>query len=202
MNGRRKAGDRPGAGGMNGRRRARALLAVAAAGASVVPALAPALAPAQVAPGTEARLGGTFQMNGRVTVERYVRGEHVGEVVQRTWAFTPLCATGPCAQVSLVRGRATGTDSLILNQTTPGRYAGSGRFFAPLECAGRVYASGEEVPFTINVTVTATTTAADGTTVASAINATYVNKTRLNLTPCVLVLGHDSARYTGALVPS
>ena len=32
---------------------------------------------------------------------------------------------------------------------------------------------------------------------ASQISATYVNKTRLNLTRCVIVLGHDSARYTG-----
>ena len=47
-----------------------------------------------------------------------------------------------------------------------------------------------------------TTTATDGTTVASAISATYVNKSRLNLTRCVIVLGHDSARYSGSAAPS
>jgi hypothetical protein len=136
-------------------------------------------------------------MTGRVTVERYVRGEHVGEVVQRTWTFTPLCATGPCAQVRLFRGRASDTDTLILTETAPGHYSGSGRFFAPLKCAGTVYSMGEEVPYLINLQVTATTAAPDGTVLAQQISATYVNKSRKNLTRCVIVLGHDSARYTG-----
>jgi len=177
---------------------ARAALSLGMVVAAVL-AAGPGAAAAQPAP-IQSRLTGTYQMTGRVTAARYVRGEHVGEAVQRSWAFTPLCATGPCAQVRLVRGRAAGTDSLILNQTSPGHYSGTGRFFAPLKCAGRVYSAGEEVPFTINVTVTVTTTAPDGTVLAQRISATYVNKTRLNLTPCVLVLGHDSARYTGALV--
>jgi hypothetical protein len=174
-----------------------ALASALAAGAATV--AAPAVA--QTAP-TQARLQGTFQLSGHVTVARHVRGEYVGEVVQRTWAFTPLCATGPCAQVRLVRARATGTDSLILTQTSPGHYAGSGRFFAPLKCAGQVYPTGVEIPFIIKVHVAASTTAADGTTVASAIGATYVNKSRLNLTRCVIVLGHDSARYSGSVLLS
>jgi hypothetical protein len=145
----------------------------------------------------QSRLAGTFQMTGRVTAARDVRGEHVGETVQRTWTFTPLCATGPCSQVRLFRGRANATDTLILNETSAGHYSGTGRFFAPLKCAGTVYSEGEEIPFGIKLTVTATTTAADGTVLAQQINATYVNKTRLNLTRCVIVLGHDSARYTG-----
>ena len=36
---------------------------------------------------------------------------------------------------------------------------------------------------------------------ATQISATYVNKSRLNLTRCVIVLGHDSARYTGTQRP-
>jgi hypothetical protein len=156
--------------------------------------LAPAAASAQQ---TEARLESTFQMSGRVTAARNVRGEHVGEIVQRTWTFTPLCATGPCAQVRLDRGRRNGTDALILDRTTPGHYAGAGRFFAPLKCAGTVDATGEEVPFEIKLHVTATGTAPDGTTVATQIAATYINQSRLNLTRCVIVLGHDTARYTG-----
>ena len=178
-------------------RPARALIAVTAASLASAATAGPVAAQPT---GGEARLEGTFQLTGRVTAAHDVRGEHVGEVVQRTWTFTPLCVTGPCAQVRLVRGRAAGTDSLILSQTAPGHYAGSGRFFTPLKCAGKVYGAGEEVPFKVNVQITATTTATDGTTVASAISATYVNKSRLNLTPCVIVLGHDSARYHGPAV--
>ena len=159
-------------------------------------AIAPASASAQ--PGqTEARLAGTYQMTGRITAARYVRGEHVGETVQRTWTFTPLCVSGPCAQVRVFRGRRTATDTLILTQTTPGTYAGTGVFYAPLMCARRVYSTGEEVPFALQVTVTGTTTAPDGTVLANQITAKYLNTTRLNLTPCVIVLGHDAARYTG-----
>jgi hypothetical protein len=159
-------------------------------------AAGPGAAGAQQSP-TQSRLAGTYQMTGRVTAALHVRGEHVGETVQRTWTFTPLCVTGPCAQVRLFRGRANATDTLILNQTSPGHYSGGGRFFAPLKCARTVYLMGEEVPFRIKLQVTATTTAPDGTLLAEQISATYVNKTRLNLTRCVIVLGHDSARYTG-----
>jgi hypothetical protein len=148
------------------------------------------------------RLDGSFQMTGRVTVADHVRGERVGELVHRTWAFTPLCATGPCAQVRLVRSRATGADTLILTQSSPGHFAGSGRFFAPLKCAGTVYPSGVEIPFRVTVGVTETATAADGTVVATGVDATYVNTSRLNLTPCVFVPGHDSARYSGSSSPA
>jgi hypothetical protein len=172
-----------------------ARVALAALVATVL-AAGPGAAGAQPAP-VQSRLAGTFLMTGRVTAALHVRGEHVGEIVQRTWTFTPLCVTGPCAQVRLFRGRANATDTLILNQTSPGHYSGGGRFFAPLKCARTVYLMGEEVPFRIKLQVTATTTAPDGTLLAEQISATYVNKTRLNLTRCVIVLGHDSARYTG-----
>jgi hypothetical protein len=147
-------------------------------------------------PATDALLKGTFQMNGRVTAAHNVRGERVGQVVIRRWTFTPACATAPCAAVQLVRGRATGTDTLMLAQTPSGTYAGSGLFYAPLRCSGRIYPRGQEIPFRITVRITA----ADGTT-ASAISATYVNRERTNLTPCIGVLGHDSARYVGLLAP-
>jgi len=180
---------------MTPRRRSRALL-VALAAASLASAGGAASAPAQPAP-IESRLAGTFQMTGRVTAAHDVPGEHVGEVVQRMWTFTPLCLTGPCAQVRLFRGRANATDTLILTQISPGHYSGTGRFFAPLRCAGTVYGAGEEVPFRIKLAVTATATAPDGTVLAQQISATYVNRSRLNLTRCVIVLGHDAARYTG-----
>ena len=180
---------------MTPRRRSRALvIALAAASlASVAGAGAAAAQPAAVQP----RLAGTYQMAGRVTAAHDVRGEHVGEVVGRTWTFTPLCISGPCAQVRLFRGRANATDPLILTQTAPGHYTGTGRFYSPLKCAGTVYSMGEEVPYRVNLRVTATTTAPDGTVLAQQISATYVNKSRLNLTRSVIVLGYDSARYTG-----
>jgi hypothetical protein len=159
-----------------------------------VPGLAASASAQPSAP--DALLKGTFQMSGRVTVASNVRGERVGQVVTRTWTFTPECTSAPCATVQLVRGRANATDTLTLQRTRTGTYAGSGLFYAPLRCSARIYPQGQEIPFRISVRVTATT----GTT-ASAISATYVNRERTNLTPCVGVLGHDSARYVGLLAP-
>jgi hypothetical protein len=145
-------------------------------------------------PAPDAPLRGSFQMSGKVTAARDVRGEHVGQLVVRTWTFTPQCSIAPCASIQLTRGRASGTDTLTLERTGPETYAGSGLFYAPLRCSGRIYARGQEIPFRITVRVTAT----NGTAV-SAISATYVNRERTNLTPCIGVLGHDSARYVGQL---
>jgi hypothetical protein len=183
------------------RRGAGGLLAVAFAAWLAVALAAslagtPAASAATTPPDAAAQLQGTFQMSGTVTVARNVRGEHVGQVVARTWKFTPQCVSGPCAAVRLVRGRATGTDTLTLERTRSGSYAGSGVFYAPLRCSGQVYPRGQEIRFRITVRVTAT----NGTT-ASAISATYVNRKRSNLTPCIGVLGHDSARYTGLVAP-
>jgi hypothetical protein len=172
-------------------RTATASLLVALAAASGFSASAAAQAPAP-----DARLQGTFQMSGTVTVARDVRGEHVGQVVARTWTFTPQCVSGPCATVRLVRGRATGADTLTLKRTGSSTYAGNGLFYAPLRCSGQIYLRGQEIPFRITVRVTAT-----NGTAASAISAKYVNRKRTNLTPCIGVLGHDSARYTGLLAP-
>ena len=115
---------------------ARARLAVAVV-VVAVPAAAAGAAAAQPAP-IQSRLAGTYQLTGRVTAAHDVRGEQVGEVVLRTWTFTPLCVTGPCAQVRLFRGRANAGDTLILTQGTPGHYSGTGLFFATLKCAGTV----------------------------------------------------------------
>jgi hypothetical protein len=167
-----------------------------AAAASFLAALVIAGPAAAQTPAADAMLKGSFQMSGHVTVAANVRGERVGQVVTRTWTFTPQCATAPCAAVQLVRGRAGGSDTLTLELTSPGSYAGSGVFYAPMRCSGRIYPRGQEIPFRITVRVTAT----NGTE-ASAISATYVNRERTNLTPCIGVLGHDSARYVGLLAP-
>jgi len=168
------------------------LLAAATGAALLFGSAALAGAASAQPPAPSAVLQGAFQMSGKVTVAANVRGEHVGQIVTRTWTFTPECSTGPCTTVRLVRGRATGTDTLTLQWTRAGTYAGSGAFYAPLRCTARVYPQGEEIPFRITVRVTAVTAGA-----ASAISATYVNAQRINLTPCIGVLGHDSARYTG-----
>lgn len=165
-----------------------AILAVAGPAASASASAQPAT--------SDALLKGSFQMSGRVTAAHNVRGERLGQLVTRTWTFTPACATAPCATVQLIRGRSGGTDTLTLQQTPSGSYAGSGLFYAPLRCSGRTYPQGQEIPFRITVRVTAT-----NGTAASAISATYVNRRRKNLTPCIGVLGHDSARYVGLLTP-
>jgi hypothetical protein len=172
--------------------------AAAIAAAAVVTGAALAAGAIAQPPAPGAQLQGTFQMTGTVTAARRVRGEHVGQVVHRTWTFTPQCPTAPCATVQLVRQRGAGADTLILEQTGPGSYAGAGQFSAPLKCAGRIYGAGEAIPFQIKVQITETGTTSAGT-VATQISASYVNRSRQNLTPCVLVLGHDAARYTGQL---
>ena len=160
--------------------------------------LAAALTGGGFATGADAQspalLKGTFRLSGTVTVAQNVRGEHVGKAVTRTWTFAPQCPTAPCATVQLVRQRATGSDTVTLRQT-PAGYSGTGSFSAPLRCSGRIYPSGELIPFKITVRITSAT---NGT--ASTIRATYVNRARLNRTPCIGVLGHDAARYTGQLV--
>jgi hypothetical protein len=187
-------GDRTRPGGVSRFRRATLLGAALSAAALIAPAPSAAQPPAPTA-----RLAGTFQMSGKVTAARYVYGEGVGQFVQRTWTFTPLCPSGPCAKVQLVRGRATGSDTLELRAVSASVYVGTGRFYAPLRCAGRIYPSGEAIPFRIRLTVRATQPAPAGGTMATAITATYLNTVRLNQTPCVAVLGHDSAHYTGTL---
>jgi hypothetical protein len=147
-----------------------------------------------------ARLQGTFQLAGRVTAAHAVRGERVGQTVARLWSFTSSCPSGQCSQVSLVRSRATASDTLILGRIGPGRYGGTGSFSLPLSCAGRLYPQGELVPFTITVRITLAVPFG-GAMVATRVNATYVNQRRINRTPCVGALGHDAASYHGHLQP-
>jgi hypothetical protein len=156
--------------------------------------------PAPPAPIGVARLQGTFQVAGRVTVAANVHGERRGQIVHRTWAFTSGCSVGQCPAVGLSRERATGSDVLVLHRRGPGRYAGNTSFYSPLRCAGRLYPRGQKIPFTITVRITQASLLGP-VAIATRINATYQNRRRVNLTPCVAVLGHDAARYHGQLTP-
>jgi hypothetical protein len=146
-----------------------------------------------------ARLQGAFLLSGRVTVAKNVSGEHAGQAVLRTWTFTPGCATGACPTGALLRVRAGGTDRVLLRRGAPGHYFGAGSFYAPLRCGGRAYRKGEAVPFTITVQVTGATVSA-GEVVATRVHAVYTNRSRTNLTPCVVAPGHDAAVYNGSPV--
>ncbi|MDQ6811070.1 MAG: hypothetical protein M3Z95_04115 [Actinomycetota bacterium] len=155
---------------------------------------------AEAQPSPPARLQGAFTMTGVVTVAHHVPGEHVGQQVTRTWTFAPLCPTVPCTTVQVLRTRINGSDTVVLNLRPGGFYAGRGIFYLPLRCAGRRYPHGEQVPFKLTVRVTGKAVV-NGTVIATGIVATYRNRTRKNLTPCVAVLGHDAASYGGTLQP-
>jgi hypothetical protein len=146
-----------------------------------------------------ARLQGSFQLNGQITVAANVRGEGRGQAVSRTWLFSSSCSAGPCPTVALLRQRAAGGDAVTLEQRSAGYYVGYGSFTAPLLCGTTIYPAGQQVPFTITVQVTNAAVQSDGTVVATAITATYGNGYRINQTPCVGVLGHDAAVYQGQL---
>jgi hypothetical protein len=164
----------------------------------VLPAAASA---ASAPPFPDARLQGTFQLAGRVTAAHAVNGERVGQTLARVWSFNSTCPSGQCAQVGLVRSRGAASDSLTLRRTGAGRYTGNGSFSLPLWCAGRLYPQGEKVPFTINVRITLAVPSGDQS-VATRVSATYVNRRRINRTPCVAALGHDAASYHGHLAPT
>jgi hypothetical protein len=176
----------------------RRTLRVAAAATALVLA-ASADAPAADTLLGRARLDGQFLLAGRVIKAVRVRGEHVGQKALRTWTFTALCATGQCSSVKLVRERSAGTDTLTLKRISPGYYEGNGKFFVPLRCGGTVYRRGESVPFTIQVRVRAAQVVG-GFAAATRITATYTNRSRRNLTPCVAFPGHDKAYYHGHVV--
>jgi hypothetical protein len=162
-----------------------------------VPASVAAQTPAPGQPGT-ARIEGKFEMLGTVTVASDIRGERRGQRAKRVWTFNSSCATGQCATLVLVRQRSGGTDRLTLRRRTAGDYTGTGLFYVPLRCAGHMVRRGESVPFTITVRITGAEIVGTAD-VASALSATYTNRSRRNLTRCVALPGHDAASYTGKL---
>ena len=152
------------------------------------------------AAGVDARVMGTFAMRARVTTAVNVLGEHVGQRLTRRWAIVARgCNGSVCETLELRRQRGGHHHSKItLHRTAPGRYMGSGVFYAALSCSGKVYRHGSRVPYRITLTVAATTQVG-GVTFARRISARYDNPSRANRTRCPLGLSHDAARYTGRL---
>lgn len=155
----------------------------------------PAAAPAHI------RLAGQFTMTGRITAAHAVAGEHVGELVTRTWNFLAPCPVGQCRTEKLMRSRATGVDNLALHRKASvfSHWTGQGSFFAPLLCGSRLYRRGERVFFRIKVRITAAMLV-NGVPVATSVKASYKSYKRTNRTRCVSALGLDAALYTGKLV--
>jgi hypothetical protein len=162
----------------------------------------PATVSAQAQPPADpatARLQGEFQMLGRVTVAQNIRGERRGEKAKRIWRFTSACAVGQCRTVRLVRHRAGGVDRVTLKRHGAGYYTGTGVFYAPLRCASQEVRRGEAVPFRLTLRITGGELST-GIDIASAVQATYTNGSRRNLTRCVAIPGHDAAVYSGTFM--
>jgi hypothetical protein len=138
-------------------------------------------------------------MLGTVTVAKNIRGERRGQEAMRAWTFTSACAAGECPTIRLVRHRTGGIDRLKLKRRSAGYYTGTGLFYAPLRCASKDVRKGESVPFTITVRIMGAELL-KGIDTASAVHATYTNRSRTNLTRCVAIPGHDAAVYNGTLV--
>ena len=89
--------------------------------------------PAPSAPGAkapppaagEASLQGYFLLTGRITSAVNVPGERVGQTLQRSWAFVPLCRAGVCREVRLIRTGGRG-GTLVLVRRAPMVYVGTG----------------------------------------------------------------------------
>jgi hypothetical protein len=181
-------------------RRARIALAL---GLTTLAGALPTAAGARAPFAVPARLQGTFAMTGQISRAVNVPGERAGHRVSRTWVFTSLCPTGPCAQVLVVRGRGRGVPRVkaVLTLHSPGYYIGQAVFYAPLRCGSRIYRPGERVHYRLAVRITAATPVA-GQAMATTLVASYASGTRDNMTPCVDPVGQrDAASYAGALRP-
>jgi PKD repeat protein len=151
------------------------------------------------APGSAARLQGTWAMSGKVTRADNVRGEHKGQRLNRKWTFTSSCASGACSKVSLRRERSNNQfDKLTLKRSGSSAYTGSGKFYVRLKCNGRTYNRGGIAYYTIRLSVTKSSTV-QSKRFATRISAAYNNTKRVNKTPCAGSIGRDAGTYTGKL---
>lgn len=151
--------------------------------------------------GVDARVVGSFLMHARVISAYNVRGEYPGQRLLRRWQFTARsCLASMCRVLVLRRQRSDERFStLTLRRTAPGHYAGRGRFFVALRCRGRDYPHGAVAPYRITLTITRTRSV-EGVRFARRLRAHYINRRRIDHTPCPLGPSHDAARYWGVAV--
>jgi PKD domain len=161
-----------------------------------------AAGPARAAGVADARISTTFTMHGQIVTAVRVRGERSGQSVTRRWTFTGLgCAGSVCQRLSLSRQRSADRfDHLTLSRVGLGSYAGSGRFSSALRCRGRRYPHGLVVPYTISVQVTQVVPI-EGIAFASQLSAVYINRRRIDRSPCPIGPSHDAADYIGVAAP-
>ena len=192
---------------MLGLRRSKLALAITAAAATgaslasgrVAGAGAAEAQPAPPAPVGVARLQGTFQLAGRVTVAVNVHGEHLGQIVQRIWTFTSECPVGQCPAIGLSRARANGIDVLVLHRRGPGALRRQHELLRAAALRGPLYPQGQKIPFTITVAITQASRSARSRPRPGSPRPTRTASAS-TCTPCVAVLGHDAARYHGQLL--
>lgn len=160
--------------------------------------LAPA--PVALAAALPARVEGRFTMRAVITTAVDVRGEYRGQRLYRTWRIHPSgCRLDVCTVLHLRRTRGYGRSlQITLRRRRDGDYVGGGVFFETLSCRGRIYRRGARVPYTIRLRVTGTRTVG-GIRFARRVAASYVNRRRIDRTPCLLGVSHDAARYRGRL---
>jgi hypothetical protein len=158
-----------------------------------------AATPPLSSPVGDARVVGTFAMSATLTAARNVRGEHVGQLLMRSWVLNALeCAASVCPSLTLEREREAGIhETLTLLRTGPGTYAGGSSFYVPLRCHHRLHPRGARAPYRIELAVAGVETVA-GIAFARQIIATYVNRRRIDATRCPLRHSHDAATYTGS----
>lgn len=102
-----------------------------------IASLAAAMFAATALAAPDARLGGDFKMNGKITSSRGGFGTQVGERVTRIYKFRPRCASGPC-DVTFRRQSADGFRKSIARRVNPGVYKAVDRVRAPCTSGGRV----------------------------------------------------------------
>jgi hypothetical protein len=121
--------------------------------------------------------------------------------VNRKWEVQSRdCDHSVCGRLLVTRNRGSIKGSfVILRRVGVGHYRGSGDFWAPLQCLGRLHALGSFVPYTIQLYVFRRK-AINGIRYATGVNASYISRSRTDNTRCPLGPASDSARYTGRLI--
>lgn len=99
------------------------------------------------------RLDGSFSVKIMVVAGSNLTDRKVGDVLPRSWSFTPKCASGAC-NVTLFRQSPLGGAIRVPLTFDGTAYTGTETFVGTYTCGGRTYAGGEQGPIHWRVTVT------------------------------------------------